>query len=151
MLVLRFCNAENITVVSQPPVNTKTGITQSRFQTVIMKELCSRKMGALYKKPGEDFIKIDSTVTEALCRCIPQSKNKTSFSVVCLAATLSVSVFCQNIDQPADVRNWVRAMQQFCEIYLYLRQTLNSPGLSPASAFGGQSLFISRTSFRSTV
>lgn len=52
----------NITVVSQPPVNANANIERRTVsKTVIMKEPGplqagkKKKMGALYKKPGEDF------------------------------------------------------------------------------------------------
>ncbi len=60
-------------------------------------------------------------MTGALRRCIPQNKNKTSLSSVCLAATHSVTAFCQvcqREDQPTDVGYWVCAMRYFCEIHL---------------------------------
>lgn len=66
MLVFRFffflATQGNITVVSQPPVNANANIERRTVsKTVIMKESGplqagkKKKMGALYKKPGEDF------------------------------------------------------------------------------------------------
>lgn len=66
MLVFRFfffflATQGNITVVSQPPVNANANIERRTvYKTVIMKEsgplqAGKKKMGALYKKPGEDF------------------------------------------------------------------------------------------------
>lgn len=46
-------------------------------------------------------------MTGALCRCIPEQKQNFFF----FKLSHCNGLFCQNTDQPADVRNWMRTVQ----------------------------------------
>lgn len=150
--MLFFVTQENITVVSQPPVNTKTGIVRSCFQNCNYKRVGASAAG----KWGHYIKSLMRTSNKnrhgSDRRSLPwhseEQKTKLPF-LRCLAAAWSMfSVITQTSPQTFG------AGCKLCRnsgTFTSDRQTVVLPGLSPASAFGGQSPLISRTSFRRTV